>query len=121
MVDGSFRMRHYNTFIPGIGWHVAVLPVAKCLADSASLRRFFFKVNTFCLVLLSEFCRLGHPVSERDPSMHVLDTCCPLMAVGPCEPWDSTGFVHSVQGICLAQNFAQCFYSLGQISGEKVW
>lgn len=31
-----------NTFIPGIGWHVAVLPVAGYLADSTSLRRFFF-------------------------------------------------------------------------------
>lgn len=53
--------------------------------------------------------------------MHVLDTCCPLMAVGHREPWDNTGFVHSVKEICLAQNFTQCFCSMGQISGEKVW
>lgn len=53
--------------------------------------------------------------------MHVLDTCCPLMAVGPCKPWDSTGFVHSMKEICLAQSFFQCFYRMGQISGEKVW
>lgn len=37
--DGSVRLRRYNTFIPGIGWHAAALPVGRCLANSGSLTR----------------------------------------------------------------------------------
>lgn len=42
MVDTSLKTRHYNIFIPAIGWHVAVLPVGRYLANSASFRRDFF-------------------------------------------------------------------------------